>query len=101
MEESELTLKQRKWLEASRKIGPGPMTKSEKETLERLYAEMLPKEQQDLAKYIVDKFGKKDDSADPKQESADPIERMSKRMWSEPSSGLKKALSGCQPKKPF
>lgn len=75
------------------------MTKSEKETLERLYAEMLPQEQQDLAKYIVDKFGKKDGSTDAESGSEDPTERMSKRIWSEPSEGLKKALGGCRPKK--
>jgi hypothetical protein len=52
LEEKDLSEKQRKWLEASGKIGPGAMTKSERQTLERLYAEMLPKEQQELQQYI-------------------------------------------------
>lgn len=73
MEEHQLTDKQRKWLEASRKIGRTAMTKSERQTLERLYADMLPREQQDSAAYIREKFGKKDEGDQEAPEAQDPI----------------------------
>ena len=92
MQEKDLTRKQRKWLEASRKIGPLAMTKSERETLEKLYADMLPQEQQDLKKFIEETFGQQEDQEGqiPKY---DPITRMETRFWATPSDGLKKAFS--------
>jgi hypothetical protein len=93
LEEHELTDKQRKWLEASKKIGRIAMTKSEKQTLERLYSDMLPREQQDLASYIEEKFGKKDQSGKEAPEAQDPIEKMLSKEWREPSKGLLTALS--------
>lgn len=104
MEEKDLTEKQKRWLEASRRIGPGPMTKTERQTLEKLYADMLPAEQQELAKYINEKFGKKESKSNASQpqaaqpEKQDPIERMQKRIWSEPSDALKTAFSKVQVK---
>ncbi|MGB6063970.1 MAG: hypothetical protein WBG50_04125 [Desulfomonilaceae bacterium] len=99
MKEHELTEKQRKWLEASRRIGPGAMTKTERQSLERLYADMLPKEQQALAVYIEATFGKKD--ADAKQpEEKDPIEMMRRKVWNPPSKALRSALSKSQTLKP-
>ncbi len=86
--------KQLKWLEASKKIGPGAMTKSERQTLERLYAEMLPKEQQELQQYIQEKFAKKPAED---HEEEDPIERMMKKTWPSPSKKLVSALSKAQP----
>ncbi len=91
MDEHHLTEKQRRWLEASKKIGPGAMTKSEKKLLEKLYAEMLPKEQQELYDYIHKQHGKKEDITD-----EDPIARMAKRVWSEPSGKLRQALGKAQ-----
>jgi hypothetical protein len=89
LDEKDLTPKQRKWLEASRKIGSLAMTKSERQTLERLYADMLPQEQQDLLQYVQDTFGKKSDETEP-----DPTSIMEARVWSTPSAGLKKAFAG-------
>jgi len=98
LKEKELTAKQQKWLETSKRIGPGPMTRTERETLEKLYSDMLPAEQQELMEYIKEKFGKGDKSAtDPKD---DPIARMEKMIWSEPSDGLKKVFSKVQISKP-
>lgn len=94
MEEHELTPKQKKWLEASRKIGPGAMTRTERETLERLYADMLPQEQQELTDYIQAKFGKKEDDAEP--EEVEPTKRMEGKIWNPPSTGLVSALSKSQ-----
>ncbi len=93
MDESQLTQAQRAWLEASRKIGPGPMTKSERLTLERLYAEMLPREQQELQEYIRETFGKKDAGSSAEDAIEDPVARMEQRTWNPPSSALKGALS--------
>lgn len=94
MEEHELTAKQRKWLEASRKIGPGAMTRTERETLERLYAGMLPKEQQELADYIQATFGKEEDDKEPREQ--EPTQRMERKVWNQPSSGLVSVLSKSQ-----
>ena len=99
MKEENLTEKQRAWLEASRKIGPGPMTKSERLTLERLYADMLPAEQQQLTAYIKDRFGKKSDGKNEEQED-DPIARMMERMWPEPSPKLRETLGKIRTFKP-
>jgi len=96
LEEKDLSERQRRWLEASRKIGPGAMTKSERQTLERLYAEMLPKEQQELQHYIQEKFAKKPTED---HEEEDPIERMLKKTWPSPSKKLVSALSKAQPPK--
>lgn len=90
MDESRLTQKQRKWLDASRKIGPGPMTKTERELLERLYAEMLPSEQQELYQYIQEMTGKQEEQAD------DPIAAMERRVWSQPSRKLLNTLGQSQ-----
>lgn len=95
MKDEDLTPKQRLWMETSSKIGPGTMTRTERETLERLYAEMLPTEQQDLFDYIKAKFGKKDDDTST-ESKADPIAMMEKIIWSEPSTGLKKRMGVVQ-----
>jgi len=97
LDESRLTEKQRKWLEASKKIGPGPMTKSERQTLERLYAEMLPREQQDLYNHIRESYAKADTEQVPEE---DPISIMEQRAWNEPSPGLMKAFSRPQKARP-
>ncbi|MCX5860747.1 MAG: hypothetical protein WCG29_07615 [Desulfomonile sp.] len=93
MDERDLTQKQRKWLEASRRIGPGAMTKTEKQILEKLYADMLPREQQDLAEYIRARFGKKESMA---EEGQDPIEQMSGKLWKQPSSALRSVFAKLQ-----
>lgn len=93
MEDSELTPRQRKWLEASHKIGPGSMTRTERETLERLYADMLPVEQQELHRYIEEKWGAKDPGGQLDEILEDPIDRMQRKIWKPPSPGLAKALS--------
>lgn len=98
MNEKDLTQKQRKWLETSKKIGPGPLTPSERKTLEKLYADMLPSEQQDLFEHIKEKFGKDDRNATNIKE--DPISRMENMIWSEPSQGLKKVFGKVQISKP-
>jgi hypothetical protein len=116
LEESELSERQRKWLEASAKIGRGAMTKTERQSLERLYAEMLPAEQQELANYIQEKFGKKDEATaqsepsnpaqettdestlEPQEEDDDPIAQMERKAWKEPSKALLSAFS--KPQKP-
>jgi hypothetical protein len=59
------------------------MTKSERKALEKLYAEMSPEEQTTLQDYIHEKFGKKED---------DPIQRMSEKVWSQPSEKLRQAF---------
>ncbi len=96
LEEKDFSESQRKWLEASRKIGPGAMTKSERQLLERLYAEMLPGEQQELQKYIQEQFAKK---VAEQQGGADPTEKMLKRTWATPSDKLLSAISKAQPPK--
>jgi len=102
LDEKDLTKKQRRWLEASRKIGRGAITKSEREVLEQLYAEMLPAEQQELAAYIREKFEKKEPAEQSSglvkhEEGArreeDPTEHMERRVWAEPSEALRSALS--------
>ncbi len=86
LEEHKLTEKQRKWLEASQRIGPGAMTKTERQLLERLYADMLPREQQELAAYIEAKFAKKEtDSKD--SEEKDPIEKNAAQGMASPFRG--------------
>ncbi|MCX5872325.1 MAG: hypothetical protein NTY51_03690 [Deltaproteobacteria bacterium] len=87
MNENELTQKQRRWLEASQKIGPGAITPTERQTLERLYADMLPQEQQELLDYIKSKFGK--DKETETDQANDPITRMERMVWSTPSDSLK------------
>ena len=99
MAEQELTEKQRKWLEASQRIGPGSMTKTERQLLEGLYADMLPREQQELAAYIEAKFGKKElDQKD--SEEKDPIEKMRRKEWRPPSEALRSALAKSQTPRP-
>jgi hypothetical protein len=93
VEEHQLTPKQRKWLEASHRIGPGTMTRTERETLERLYADMLPAEQQELRQYIEEKYGAKDPGSQLEGILEDPVERMQQKIWNAPSRGLAKALS--------
>lgn len=96
VDEHGLTQKQLAWLEASKMIGPGPMTKTERERLENLYADMEPREQQDLYRFIQEKYGKEPSDQDSREDTADaedPIKRMQDRMWHQPSNALKKALS--------
>lgn len=96
MDERDLTQKQREWLEASKKIGPGPMTKTERTRLEKLYADMEPREQQDLYRFIQEKYGQQSSEkgvAEVQADTGDPIERMQSRIWHQPSNALKKALS--------
>ncbi|MFH1113567.1 MAG: hypothetical protein V1792_06565 [Pseudomonadota bacterium] len=100
MEDKDLTPKQRKWLEASRKIGPGAMTKTERKTLDRLYADMLPAEQQELLQYIQEKFGKKKEGQEDEPTVEEPTHLMERRVWTPPSEGLKKALAGALAKSP-
>ncbi|MBI4962420.1 MAG: hypothetical protein HY913_04020 [Desulfomonile tiedjei] len=97
MDETQLTQKQRKWLEASRKIGPGAMTRTERETLERLYADMLPREQQELKAYIEEQFSKKEPEG---QGVEDPTAKMERKDWTPPSPALRSALSRVQVLKP-
>ncbi len=102
MEEKDLTEKQREWLALSRKIGPGAMTKTERESLEKAYAEMMPKEQQDLHHYIMTTYGKKEkDETDSESEPEDPITAMEKMIWAAPSDPLRTALSKTQNAKPW
>ncbi len=90
MDEKELTQKQQDWLALSKKIGPGPMTKSEREALENLYKEMLPREQQELFAYVQERFGKKETEP---AEAEDPISVMQRKIWTPPSPALRTALS--------
>jgi hypothetical protein len=90
LDEQELTQIQQDWLALSRKIGPGPMTKSEREALEKLYKKMLPREQQDLFEYIREHFGEK--QSEP-AETEDLISVMQRKTWTPPSPGLRAALS--------
>ena len=96
MDESKLTPKQRKWLDASRKIGPGAISRTERETLERLYADMLPKEQKELKTYIEESFGKKEKEEIEEKEVEDPTKKMEAKKWAPPSPALKTALSKVQ-----
>ncbi len=93
LSDTKLTQKQKKWLEASKKIGPGAMTRSERETLEKLYADMLPAEQMELKEYIEKNFGQKTDNDD---QAPEPTTVMEKIEWSDPSEGLKKTLAKTQ-----
>jgi hypothetical protein len=96
-DEQKLTPKQREWLELSKKIGPGPMTRTERESLERVYKEMLPREQQELFEYIRTHFGEQEKRED---EQADPIAEMERRIWHAPSKALRSALSRTTAKHP-
>ena len=100
MDESRLTQKQRKWLEASRKIGPGAMTRTERETLERLYADMLPREQQELKAYIEERAGRKEKKGPEEHDVEDPTAKMEQKQWAPPSPALRSALSKVQVSKP-
>lgn len=96
LQDKDLTEKQRRWLDASKKIGPGPMTKSERTLLEKLYADMEPREQQQLYEYIQMNFRdkEKEENGQPNESvSDDPISRMQARIWREPSGALKRSLS--------
>jgi len=92
LQEHELTEKQKEWLEASRKIGTWPLTKSERQTLERLYAEMPPREQQGLYEYIQETYRAKGKSAG----AEDLLALMEKRQWHEPSQKLRNAFTKSQ-----
>ncbi len=85
MEETHLTPRQRKWLETSRKIGPGRFTPSERKTLEDLYAAMTSQEQEELQDFIQEKYL-----------PADPISKREAAVWTSPSPGLRKALEKAQ-----
>ncbi len=84
------------------------MTKSERETLERLYGDMLPAEQQELETYIKEHFGPKQepaisgDQTDTSEETSEPTAVMEQRTWNKPSPALLQSLSkaGKGPKKP-
>ncbi len=93
MSETQLTPKQKKWLEASRKIGRMAMTKSERQTLENLYADMLPAEQMELKSYIEKNFSEKSETGETTQEPSQVMEQIE---WSDPSDALKKTLSETQ-----
>ena len=97
-DEQKLTPKQREWLELSKKIGPGPMTRTERESLERVYKEMLPREQHELFEYIRTHFGEQEKRED---EQADPIAEMERRIWHAPSKALRSALSRTTAKHPW
>jgi len=66
------------------------MTRTERELLERLYAEMLPSEQQELYRYIRQKAGKQEEQTD------DPIAAMEKKVWNQPSRKLLDTLGQSQ-----
>jgi hypothetical protein len=72
------------------------MTKSERQLLERLFAEMLPGEQQELQKYIQEQFDKK---IAEHEGGEDPTARMLQRTWATPSNKLLSALSKAHPPK--
>jgi hypothetical protein len=96
VDEKKLSKKQRKWLEASRNIGRGAMTKTERETLEHLYADMLPAEQQELERYIQEKYGKKDAEDNPpsgEEQPQDVIDIMERKTWNLPSDAIKGAFA--------
>jgi hypothetical protein len=87
------------------------VTKSERLLLERIYAEMLPAEQQELGLYIQKKFGKQQDKpvkapdstpeadkqpepeTEAQSESEDIIDTMEKKKWAPPSKKLMNTLS--------
>jgi len=72
------------------------MTRTERESLERLYTDMLPKEQQDLKAYIEQQFGNKEKKERQEKEVEDPIKRMERKQWTPPSRALRAALSKAQ-----
>ncbi|MFH0824976.1 MAG: hypothetical protein V2B18_19665 [Pseudomonadota bacterium] len=100
MDEKQLTEKQRGWLDESKKIGSGPMTKSEKNRLKDLYADMLPQEQRELYAYIQEHFGAKDGHDDDSSGASDPIAVMEQIEWREPSKELRGAFARAQTQKP-
>jgi hypothetical protein len=94
-----LTEKQRAWLTASWEIGRGPMTRSERRRLQKLYDDMSAEEQVSLRRYIQEHFGTKDD--EPSQPWEDePIARMEHKQWPEPSPKMLDSLSKAQIVKP-
>ncbi len=103
MDEDKLTEKQRKWLAESKRIGPGPMTGTERKRLETLYAEMLPVEQQGLYDYILKTFGGDASAADEPPVDEDIIDKMSARIWHKPSEALRRTLGNAlkPPRPPF
>jgi len=104
VEEKDLSPRQREWLEASRTIGTWPLTKSERQRLEKLYAAMLPAEQQELLRFIEDRYGKKEEKKEGEEKERteespkepDPIKLMESLTWREPSAGLRSAFSKAQ-----
>jgi hypothetical protein len=101
LEEKDLTEKQQAWLALSRKIGSGALTRSERETLEKAYAEMLPREQQDLYEHIMAKStDEKPGDAESEDKPEDPIARMQEKVWQEPSEALRSKFSRLQVVKP-
>ncbi len=85
MDETYLSPRQRKWLDASKKIGPGAMTPSERKLLENLYADMSPEERDELADYIQETFMK-----------PDPITLREKLPQKEPSPRIAEAIAKSQ-----
>jgi len=72
------------------------MTRTERESLERLYADMLPNEQQELKSYIEEQFGKKEKKEPEEKEVDDPTKTMERKQWTPPSRALRSALSKAQ-----
>jgi len=72
------------------------MTRTERESLERLYADMLPKEQQELQSYIEEQFGNKEKKEREGKEVEDPTKTMERKQWTPPSRALRSALSKVQ-----
>jgi len=72
------------------------MTRTERETLERLYADMLPREQQELKAYIEEHFSKEEKEEPEEKDFEDPTKRMERKKWTSPSPALKAALSKVQ-----
>jgi len=94
-----LTEKQRAWLTASWEIGSGPLTRSERRRLQKLYDDMSPEEQVSLQEYIQEHFGGKEDEPSPSPEY-EAITRMESKQWPEPSEKIRKALSRALSVKP-
>jgi len=69
------------------------MTRTERETLERLYADMLPREQQELKAYIEEQFGNKEKKEPEEKEVEDPTKTMERKQWTPPSRALRSALA--------
>jgi hypothetical protein len=89
LEEKDLNEKQIKWLEESRRIGKGPMTKTERQTLEGLYNEMTPEEREQLGAYIEEKFGYEIDEgpilAQKDKEYTPPSDKLSEKIGKAPT----------------